>query len=469
MARSTPILRKEPAVTVLNKSAVPFLMSAALLAIPLAAEVSATEVETPLYVGWAVADITPPKPVALIGQGRKTIAYSVHDPLTATVLALETRGEGGAKEQAIMISCDLLWINKVTQDKVKELVKTPLADFDADKLFMNGIHTHTGPGLAETFGKSLDVSEDPGVWKMAEYAEFFYPRVVEAVQRAWNGRKPAGMSWALGQAVVGHNRRSAYANGSAVMYGHTNRPDFLSVEGYEDHGLELLFFWDQERKLTGLLINLACPSQETETQSYLSADFWHEIRQEIGNRYGKEVHVFPQCAPAGDQSPHLLWRQRAEQEMLHRKGISRRQEIALRVARGVDEVFPYAKEGMKTAMVFKHEVARVNLPLKEPPAAPFYEPDSPRPVELHLLRLGDVAVATNPFELFLDYGIRIKARSKAMLTLTVQLASGACGYLPTAKAVAGGGYSADKYVVSPEGGQVLVDETVKRINAMWGP
>jgi hypothetical protein len=33
--------------------------------------------------------------------------------------------------------------------------------------------------------------------------------------------------------------------------------------------------------------------------------------------------------------------------------------------------------------------------------------------------------------------------------------------------VKGGGYSADKYLVGPEGGFVLVDETVKHINEMW--
>ena len=229
----------------------------------------------------------------------------------------------------------------------------------------------------------------------------------------------------------------------------------------------MLFFWDEQQNLSGMVINVACPSQETEGESYISADFWHEVREEIRQRYSQDVFIFPQCGAAGDQSPHLLYRKQAEAAMQKRKGISRRQEIALRISNAVSNVFPYAKKDIKTKTVFKHTVAKVDLPTQEPPATPFYQTDSVKPAEFHLIRLGDIAIATNPFELYLDYGIRMKARSKAVLTFVVQLSCQHSGYLPTEKAVKGGSYSADKYIVGPEGGQALVNETVKRINSMW--
>ena len=440
---------------------------------------SAAANEYPLYVGWASADITPDKPVNLEGQMTKRISLGILDPLTATALSLETTQENGTKEQAIMISCDLLWTRKEIQQRLQELVRPRIADFDVSKLFLNATHTHTGPGiLDDAFYGLYDVSKDEGVMKASQYADFLLERLANIAVQAWQNRKPAGVSWALGHSLVSFNRRAYYFDGRAAMYGNTNQENFSHIEGYEDHGQEMLFFWDADQKLTGIVINVACPAQETEGLLKVSADFWHEVRQEIRAKYGKETFIFPQCGAAGDQSPHLLWQKQAEDIMRQRKGLSRRQEIARRIAQAVDEVFPYTKKDTKSNVVFIHKVAGIHLPAREPPdllvsaerravAGPFYTCDSVKPTEIHVIRLGDVALATNPFELYVDYGIRMKARSKALLTFIVQLSCQHSGYLPTERAIRGGGYSADKYIVGPDGGQALANETVKLINDMW--
>ena len=92
----------------------------------------------------------------------------------------------------------------------------------------------------------------------------------------------------------------------------------------------------------------------------------------------------------------------------------------------------------------------------------------PYKIELHVLRLGDIAIGTNPFELFTDYGIQMKSRSKALQTFVIQLA-GSGTYLPTDRAAAGGGYSAivQSNRVGPEGGQVLVERTIRLIDSLW--
>ena len=54
-------------------------------------------------------------------------------------------------------------------------------------------------------------------------------------------------------------------------------------------------------------------------------------------------------------------------------------------------------------------------------------------MELHVIRLGDVAIATNVFELFTEFGIQIKARSRALQTFVIQLA-GPGSYVPPRRA-----------------------------------
>ena len=80
-----------------------------------------------------------------------------------------------------------------------------------------------------------------------------------------------------------------------------------------------------------------------------------------------------------------------------------------------------------------------------------------------------MAIATNPFELFLDYGNQIKARSLAEQTFLVQLANGSDGYLPTEKAEKGGHYSAflSSGLIGHVGGDQLVRETLKNINEIF--
>src|SRR5690606_1191180 len=89
-------------------------------------------------------------------------------------------------------------------------------------------------------------------------------------------------------------------------------------------------------------------------------------------------------------------------------------------------------------------------------------------IEVKVIRIGDMAFATNPFELYLDYGIRIKSRSPATQTFVVQLTGGG-SYVPTRRAIAGGGYGSApaSTQVGPTGGDELVEETIRMLNTLW--
>ena len=471
-----------------------------------------------LRAGWASTSITPDQPVALSGQVNTRISKRVHDPVTATALAIEVADKAGSIDHAVIISCDVVAIRGGVQVKTREKLSASgkAAGLDVRKLVFCATHTHTGPVLTNLRTPPLGVPDakpkikyaipKEGVVQVDAYIEWMTDRLAEIIVKAWTGRKPAGVSWCVSQAAVGYNRRAVYADGSAKMYGKVNTPHFRRIEGPVDHDVDVLFFWDASGKLTGLAVNVPCPSQAIEGQSYLSADYWHEARNELRKAYGQDLFVLPLCGAAGDISPHPLVRKRSEGAMWKRKGISQTAEIGQRIATAVAHVHDAAKRDVHKQVPFGHVVETVALPTRrvskaeaersrarireltkksggklnernrelirrESHAIALHEHpyEGTYPIEVHVLRLGDVAIATNPFELFTDYGLQMKARSPAEQTLAVQLTSGSGSYVPTERAVAGGGYSAEpaQNKVGPEGGQVLVDRSVALIESLW--
>ncbi len=467
------------------------------MALALAAAGTAQAVE--LSIGAATTSITPDKPVALDGQFHVRVSRGVDNPITATAVAIEGRSGGKSVEQAVLVSCDLIAIRATVLEPLRERLRGKLPGFEPRKLILNGTHTHTAPVTVE--GK-YQIPQD-GVMQPREYVAFLVERLALLVTEAWNKRRPGGVSWGLGHAVVGHNRRAAYADGTAVMYGKTNDPNFRHIEGGEDHGLELLYFWDQAKRPLAVGINVACPSQEVESRRTLNADFWHDVRSQLHEGPYKEMLALGWPGAAGDQSPHLMYRKAAEQRMLTLRGLTSTQEIARRIVRQVNDVCQLTRGEIHGDVPFVHKVEDIVLPLRKVTEKEVAEARTqiealakrkdtsrrhlwhqavidryeqqkqgkqpPFAMELHVLRIGDVAIATNPFELFLDFGVRMKARSPAVQTFILQLTGAPSPYLPTERAVQGGGYSAviQSCRVGPEGGQVLVDRTVQAMQEMW--
>ena len=469
-----------------------------------------------LRIGWASVDVTPGRPVILRGQFHARISKGVRDPITVTALALERDGVG-----CVMASADMVAIPDDILSGVRAKLRGMIDDLDPERVFISATHSHTAPATDDEEWEDMG----PGVMKPSEYASFFIERAAECIARAWRSRSAGSVAWGLGYAVVGRNRRQVLRDGRAVMYGDTSRPEFSHIEGYEDHGVDQLFTFDGEGRLTGVVVNLACPAQVSEGDWLISADFWHETRCELRRRLGGDLFVLPQCGAAGDQSPHLMYYRRAEMRMLRLQGLieseevvrptQQRQEIARRIADAVEFTFKVASKERFDSPVLIHEGRVIHLPrriiteeeleeareqveqltrrLRELSDRPPYDVERSRcfglrrwyqgvirryelqrsqptyPVEIHVVRLGEIAFATNPFELYLDYGIRIKARSRAVQTFVVQLAGGGT-YLPTARSLEGGGYGSvpASNIVGPEGGDLLVEETVSTINRMFG-
>ena len=499
-----------------------------------------------ILVGWSSRNITPDRPVALRGQFYERISQYVRDPLTVTALAIEAVNEKClVYDYSIMVSCDLVSIYKSLSDSVREKLKDKMSNFDVSKIFIFATHTHTGPAYIKNEDK-IRLTTSPqkasnfntNIMSAGECFNFLVDNICKAIVEAWNSRRPGYFSSTMDRASVGFCRMAMYRDGRAVMYGDTNTTDFEGLLGPSDSAIEMLFFWDNYKKLTGVLVNVSCPSQVVEHMSFISADFWGETRKEIRKRLGDDIFILPITGAAGDQSPRDLVRLKRNElkvnvdslnttsaitdnsttgwEMYDERGLY---IIANRISDAVTNSCTEAKKVIQTSVELNHIVKDISLPIRrvslddyknaisqcntilqkhgidvnidiedwynnsqqsairEEIFLPYgivrrYKMQQDQEfykTEIHVLRLNDTVIVTNPFELYLEYGMRIRARCKAKQVIIAQLACDAAGYLPTERAVKGGGYSAivASNIVGPEGGSLLVAHTVELADSLF--
>ena len=486
-----------------------------------------------LMIGWSEADITPDslgKKIPLYGQYYARIAEKIHSRLKFVAAAFSC-----GDDAFIAGTVDNCGTPRQFVDLVREKVGERIPGFDTKKLFINAIHSHSAPSLsfnAKLGGVGAiawgDINKDAGVLTPDEYAAFAVPIIVDTIVAAWNNRKPGGIAKGFGNARIGHCRRAVYTNGTAEMYGDTTRPDFIGLEAGEDTGVEMLFTFDENGKKTGMFLNVACPSQNMESTYQVSSDFAGATRELLKKEYGEDFHTLYQISPAGCQSPRDLVRHyTTEPDFWHADGVpvlanrllatvkaaelSEIEYAPAFISKNVEVVLPRRRASYQDYKAAQAELARLTAIMPEDKAfeafcaethanekidgpGPYdsklhhfvliknaqavitrYENQDENPnyiFDMNVIRLGDIAIANNPFELYLYYGQNIKARSKAFQTFLVQLSGNGnfhAGYLPSPDAERFGGYGGliINGQVGSDGGYKLADRTVEEINKLF--
>ena len=490
-----------------------------------------------IKIGWSEVSITPDKKTSLAGQFFERISEYVETPITVTAMAVESE-----ENQMIICSCDLVGIASNLMRTVRERLKDS-TEINPDSIIITATHSHTSIKYSRIADVELDCSLDiltdlmpknkkyvelvnttEDVMQGEEALYFIADKITEAIKKAWENRDYAMFSNQFGRAAVGMCRRVCYNDGSAKMWGDTNTATFTELESGNDSGIELIYTFDENKRLTGVVANIACPSQVVEQRSFISSDYWGKVKIILREKFGEELFVLCLCAPAGDQCPRDLVRwikpetpiddpnvirekvlpRKADPSMYDIKGTWK---IGKRIAREIIDVYEEIEASdIQSEGVFEHKTFKLDLPVRRVTPSEYenavkvvkeyfdsvetinfadnaamfvyagtisrfqkQEEYNMYPIEIHIARLGNIAFATNPFELFLNYGNQIRARSKAHQTFLLQLACGEDGYLPTERAEKGSHYSAyvSSGVTGHEGGDILVRKTLEEINKMF--
>ena len=96
-----------------------------------------------IRIGWAQTDLTPDRPVWMIGQMYHRVSEYVRDPITATALALDN-GEA----QAVFVSLDMTEVPLHAMEPLKTKLET-LDGLVFENISFGVTHTHNSTDFKE--------------------------------------------------------------------------------------------------------------------------------------------------------------------------------------------------------------------------------------------------------------------------------------------------------------------------------
>jgi hypothetical protein len=419
-----------------------------------------------LRVGFGQVDITPPVGAIITGPAAP-VSVGTDDPLFAKALVVQS----GDRTLAI-VGVDLVKIRRDLADAAiaQAAQRTGIA---RDAVMICPSHNHSSPFIP-TGGP---VNKD--------YLAILPRLIADSIEKAYKALQPARMF--VGRSLVFeglHNRRVISKADGLVLNTWLKKlndleqtPQVLGTEGPIDPELWVARFDSRDGRMLGTLVNFAChPAMHDRSGlKTWSADFPGIIAEHIAKAYGKQaVCVFTQgssgnIAPPVQFSPD--WRERAAvfaraavdaaKGAIPIKGpiavgYTRREVTVPRCDPASQREGAIARLGWrpKSFDAAKREIA--NLP-------------KTRNVPVSAVRIGPLGIATNPGELFVEWGLTVKKRSPFPYTFVSELTDDWVGYEPTAEAFEHEGYEtlAGVDFVSLEGIQTLVDTAVELLQSLW--
>ena len=420
-----------------------------------------------LRAGAATSNITPPLGAGIVGGWGTPTSTFVHDELHTRCLVID---DGTTRIAWAIV--DNVSIDREVFDEAKRQVReaTGLAP---ERVLMAATHTHSGPSARGA--SAFDVGQP-----LDEYQMFLARRIADGVRRAMENLEPARIGWGAVD-VPQHlfNRRWLVKAGAANVspFGEQERalmnpgagnPNIVEPAGPTDPQVSFVSVQATNGRPLALLANYSLHYVGGLPSTHISADYFAMFADRIQQLLGADrqdppfvgimsngtsgdvnnidVKGTPQKHPpygrmrlvAHDVAEAVF---RARQTVQHREWVelkAAQAELPLQVRRPTPPLIERAKQvlarpaGTKPIHAREEEYARRTLSMATWPTEVR--------VILQAFRIGDLGIATIPFETFAEIGLELKSLSPIKPMFTIELANGAYGYLPTPRQHALGGY-----------------------------
>lgn len=391
-----------------------------------------------LKAGASRVNITPYVGINQSGFGSRTKgSVGIHDDLYAKAVVLD---DGSTKVG--IVGCDLLNLDESSVTAIRKRVQE-LTGIDGENVFVSTSHTHSGPITSPLRGfGELD----------REWVSVLEKKIAGAIVMADSNLQDARMGAGKGHAEINVNRREKRDDQTVLG---------LNPGGAIDYEVGVIRIDDASGNPICIIINYAC--HPVILGGYLiSADYPGYAMGLVEQVYGGHTVAMFLNGTTGDLNPL----DRGSFEAAERAGgilgaeavkvsksIETSSDVELRVAKEKVELrsgeLPSESELEAIIAARKNELGdsydrgrEIYLTWAED-ALDMAKQGKKRanvPVEVQVLRLGDIILVGIPGEVFVEIGLGIKEGSPFEHTYAVSHTNGNIGYMPTKKAFQEGGY-----------------------------
>jgi len=413
------------------------------------------------------------------GAGVPRQATEQRDDLEANALYLSD-----GKTKLLLVSCDLVSLNSAhvaaMRDAMGEATGIP-----SRNILIACTHTHGGPSLVKTnYLMPIDLA----------YIERLQMSLVELAQETVQQARPGKIGWGKGEAEIGFNRRLCWADGTHSMYGDASRDDFAGLEGPNDPQHLAIFVAETDGELIAVLHHNTTHVATYYGAGIYTAEFPGEARKILRKQLGEIPILFFSGAQGDIAIPNNLNRQQESRdqqvERIGRLVADETLRLYQTVTYDDHPALGHAYDDLKVQvrlpdpdrLVEAHKVlARIDAGenirgmkmIMAFGAVQLQDVYGETPIDtlpIHVIRIGDVALVTQPCELYCQFGLDIKRRSSAPITAVIGLADGYAGYCPTIYGILGGGYSGQPIFwtrLEANAGYMIVESAGRMLSRVW--
>lgn len=412
--------------------------------------------------GAAMVDISPVVfPVRVNGMVEERTATVAHDRLMSRALVLDDTQDNTSRLAIVVV--DSLMLTRDMLDDVKQQASQQTG-IPPERMLISATHTHSAPSAMPCLGSRAD----------PEYSQFLPGQIVRSIVQANERLVDAQAGWVVTtDDVHNHCRRWIFRSDRMVMtdpFGQHNvrahmhpghmSPNHVGPSGPADTDLTLLAIQTREGQPLAVLGNYAMHYYGSPLVSGdFCGRFGDALAEEIGAKGLQPSFVgmmsqgtsgdsmWPDYSqPAGKNDLDAYTREVAKKAAEAYRTITYRSDVSLAMAeatlklnrRTPDEARlkwaseMMAKVGDRLPQGWSQVYSFEQKHLHEDPTAE---------LRLQAIRVGDLGITAIPDEVFGITGLKLKQRSPLPLTMNIELANGAEGYIPPPEQHALGGYT----------------------------